>query len=152
MKRAKSTVLITLMAFAFFIVLISPFVGTITNADTAWMTTAIAIMGAAYFGMVSPKREEVSPLITLTFVGFAMMSTSIVGVFVYEGVVESILLSIIFIIIALMEVTIWFYTAVYEVKDVPPIVQDVIPERVLPDHHTKLSDFQNSNESLNQER
>ena len=151
MERAKTNVLIGLTSFAALIVLIGPFVGAISATDMALMTTAIGIMGATYFSRVSPKKEEVSPLITLLFLGFAGLSTSAAGIFTYDGILQVILFGLIFIILVVMEIGTWFYTAVYEIDDIPPIVNSVFPEEVLRDHDN-IDDFQDSSEDLNQKR
>lgn len=152
MERPKTNALIVGTLFATLIVFLGPFVGAITPQDMATMTTAIGIMGVSYFGLVSPKREEVSPLVTLLFLSFAALSSAAMGIFAYDGVVQAILLSFIFVLLSTLEIGTWYYTAVYEVEDVPPIMKQTIPQTVLPDEHDKLNDPVDSSEDLNQSR
>lgn len=152
MDRIKTNFLITLTIFATFLVLIGPFVGAIHPLDMALLTTSVGIMGTAYFALVSPKRDKVSPLITLLFLGFSALSSSAAGVLTYDGIVQALLLGFIFILLVFMEIGTWFYTAVYEVNDIPPALEQTLPNSILPDNHNKMNDPANTDKNLNRER
>lgn len=152
MKRSKTNVFILLTVLATLIVFLSPFLGSLDPQDAASMTTAVGVMGAAYFGLVSPQRHKISPLVTLMFLGFAALSTSAVGILVYDGQIRALLLGVVFIFLVSMEIGMWFYTAVYEVHDVPPALAGVLPASALPDGHDKLNDPLVDDENLNKDR
>lgn len=152
MDRPKTNLLIVFSLFATLIVFLGPFVGTISPGDMAGMTTAVGIMGAAYFGLVSPKRDQVSPLVTLLFLGFAALSSFAAGAFAYEGVVQAILLGLIFILLVIIELGTWFYTAFYEIEDVPPALEQTVPDAMIPDDPNSLDDPTDSSKDLNRSR
>jgi len=108
---------------------------TITPRQMGLISASVNFIGAVYFSLVCSKRDEANPMTTFTFLGLSLGTILTSSGTFYGGTFLTRIEGIGYIVFALVGLVLWYWTAIFHIGDVPPVIDRLLPDDIVDGNH-----------------